>query len=374
MEHSLQLLLVSIIAYGLIIEVETDKLEPWFLVAIVAAPLIRYENLAVSVAAIGYLAMRRYFKPAASVAVLLCVLVGGFSVFLVLIGLEPFPSSLFIKSNIVASGAALQSMVSNLLETFTVKQGIILFIGALLLLSYQLFAKAGKRKQLALFTIIAVSMHFVAGRYGWYNRYEIYILAFFFLMSLYFLAPLVHKKLTGESRKINLIKIMTITIGFVLVVGVDYIRDLKTLPIAANNIYEQQYQMHRFVVDFYDKPVAVNDLGYISYKNANYVLDLHGLGSTTALNARLTSENAQWMKELTAAHNVELAMIYPMYFKSIPKEWIRIGELHLGKERITVARSNVTFFAMSMQAYPGIVRKLKRFIKTLPHDVRFTFQ
>ena len=64
MEHSLQVLVVLIIAYGLLIEIEEDKIEWWLLAAIIIAPLIRYECVAISLTAIFYLLMNRRFKPA----------------------------------------------------------------------------------------------------------------------------------------------------------------------------------------------------------------------------------------------------------------------------------------------------------------------
>ena len=374
MEHSLQVLFVSVIAYGLIVEIEKNKVEPWLLIAIVAAPLIRYENIAISIAALVYLVMRRYFKNAASVMILLFVFVGGFSLFLTLLGLDPFPTSVIAKSVVVESGGELYSIISNLRNTLMHRQGVLLSLGVLELLSYLLFAQDIKKKQLALVAMIAVFMHFVAGRYGWYNRYEIYIWSFFLLISLYISGSRITKILEGANRNANLIKVMIITIGFGVVGGTSYIVNLFTLPIAANNIYEQQYQMHRFAVDYYNKPVAVNDLGYVSYKNNNYVLDLWGLGSKEALNYRKNSDRAEWMKELTNEKNIELAMIYEGCFKSIPIEWIKIGELHLGKKKITPVQSAVAFYSINQNAYSEIVEKLKLFIQTLPHNVKFTFE
>ena len=171
-----------------------------------------------------------------------------------------------------------------------------------------------------------------------------------------------------------MVKLILIAIGFVFIAGNRYVKALFTLPIAANNIYEQQYQMHRFAVDYYNKPVAVNDVGYVSYKNDNYVLDLWGLASIKAFNYRKNSDGIDWMKELCSEKNIELAMIYDGWFKGIPNSWIKIGELHLGKRDVTPARSNVVFYAMSQNAYSNIVEKLQPFVETLPLGVKFTFE
>ena len=176
------------------------------------------------------------------------------------------------------------------------------------------------------------------------------------------------------KRKNSLAKVIILAIGFVVISAQQYIYDIFTLPIAANNIYEQQYQMHRFAADYLNKPVAINDLGYVSYKNDNYVLDLWGITSEKALNYRMMSGNGVWMNELCQKNNVELAMIYEKQFKGIPAGWIKIGELHLGKKRITPAYKDVAFYAISQKAYSDIVKGLSAFINTLPSDVKFTLQ
>jgi hypothetical protein len=50
-----------------------------------------------------------------------------------------------------------------------------------------------------------------------------------------------------------------------------YVKGTLETPLAGRGVYEQQYQMHRFAVEFYKRPVAVNDLGWVSYRNPNYV-------------------------------------------------------------------------------------------------------
>ena len=373
MEHSLQVLSVSLIGYGLIVEAEENRMAPWLLAAIVLAPLIRYENLAISIAALAYLMMRRYFKQALVAGVLLLVFVCGFSLFLISLGLDFLPTSIIAKSDVIASGGKLSPVLSNLKKALGNPHGLFLLFGTIGLLSYLMFVH-GKKRQLAIATVFAVSMHLIAGRYGWYNRYEIYIWSFFLSIALYFVGPKIKNALDGMKRKNSLAKVIILAIGFVVISAQQYIYDIFTLPIAANNIYEQQYQMHRFAADYLNKPVAINDLGYVSYKNDNYVLDLWGMTSEKALNYRMMSGNGVWMNELCQKNNVELAMIYEKQFKGIPAGWIKIGELHLGKKRITPAYKDVAFYAISQKAYSDIVKGLSAFINTLPSDVKFTLQ
>lgn len=177
----------------------------------------------------------------------------------------------------------------------------------------------------------------------------------------------------GQSR--NALKLVGVTgVGAILVCA-PYIVGLGTLPLASNNIYEQQYQMHRFAAEFYAKPVAVNDVGYVSYRNDNNVLDLWGVASLDALTHRRDSRSSEWMKELAESKGVGVAMIYDEWFASrIPSAWIKIGRLHLGRRKITPDMSAVTFYATSNDSYHEALRAVRTFQKTLPAGVEFTLE
>jgi hypothetical protein len=376
MEHSLQLLAVSLIALGLIVEVKENKVEPWLLVAIIVAPLIRYENLSIALAAIGYLFLRKYFKKAALALFFVVLFLGGFSVYLITLGLGPLPTSILLKSSIAASGGGVEQIISNIINGLSLPIGMLLGLGLLCLLVFVLFSKEGsKRRQLAAVTAFAVAMHLIAGRYGWYNRYEIYIWSFL-LFVLFFLAGDRISSLLEEenTQKINSLKILSIAGCFVILTCWPYLLGLISLPIASNNIYEQHYQMHRFAVSYYKKPVAVNDIGYVSYKNIHYVLDLYGLASIDALDHRKNDPNSDWMNNLAKSKNVEFAMIYPGWFKGIPDNWIKVGSLHLSKVNITPAENTVTFYALSELTKQEVMPELQNFIATLPDGVEFHFE
>ena len=102
-----------------------------------------------------------------------------------------------------------------------------------------------------------------------------------------------------------------------------------TTPVAAQNIYEQQRQMHEFVTNHWKSPVAVNDIGYVGFQNDEYVLDLWGLGSEEARRL-IRADDPDMLRKLTAKHDVHLAMIYEEFFYNvIPADWRKVAELHL---------------------------------------------
>ena len=145
-------------------------------------------------------------------------------------------------------------------------------------------------------------------------------------------------------------------------------------PRAASNVYEQQYQMHRFITEVYRGPVAVNDLGWTSYRNPYYVLDLWGLGSETARRLhRAHPTDASWMQRLAERHGVKLVMIFREWFPYLPCSWTQLGELHLSGRNVSVPVDHVTFFAAPPGDPEAIRARIKRFMPTLPEGVRFRF-
>ena len=375
MEHSLQVLMVAIIAYGLVIEIKNKKVEPWLLVTMVLAPLVRYENLAVTLAAGLFLVCRRHGKAGGLAVLAACLLLTTFSFYLASLGLGIFPTSVLIKSSIVANGSSLSTVMDNLTRSLGNSRGkwIAMASAALAAAAFLMARKDGSRA-LATSAALAGFLHLVAGGYGWDNRYEIYIWVFLLLVGILLAGTPISRWINGGTGTVWKVASVIAAAGwFVYLSSFPYLDGLSTIPTAANNIYEQQYQMHRFTVEFYQKPVAVNDLGYVSYKNNQYVLDLWGLASVEAQQLRARDGDAQWMDRLAEEKNVELAMIYDGWFRRLPQNWIKVGELHLGKKRVTPAESTVAFYAMNENSKQEIIRGLQDFVTTLPKGVVFTF-
>src|SRR6185437_435554 len=106
LEHSLHVASVAAIIYGLARFLDERKMPAWLPAAIVLCPLLRYEGLPLSLAAIAVLAIRGKWRAAAITFAVVFLLVAGFSVFLITLGLGPLPSSVLMKSTVAADGVA----------------------------------------------------------------------------------------------------------------------------------------------------------------------------------------------------------------------------------------------------------------------------
>jgi hypothetical protein len=375
MEHSLQVLMVAIIAWGLILDIEGDVVKPWILATIAIAPLIRYENTCIALGALGYLSIQKQTKKAVFTFIAMVLLLSGFSIFLTSLGVEPLPESVLAKSPVMPNRNVIDSITNNIKFSLLYPQGRFLILGSVCLWGYVFFNKSNtKKRNLAAITSIVIGMHLVAGRYGWYNRYEIYIWTFLLLVVIYLAGEEASRRITKDSSFTQVTNLAT-TIGiFIILTSLSYLVGIITLPTAANNIYEQQYQMHRFAVEYYQKPIAVNDLGYVSYKNNHYVLDLWGLISPQVFEHRVHDQSSTWMDNLAKSKDVEFAMIYEAEFNDIPDKWIKIGELHLGHSTISPLYGSVSFYALSENAKLDAIPKLEALVMTLPSGVEFIFE
>ena len=128
------------------------------------------------------------------------------------------------------------------------------------------------RSLMALVLLISAGGHIVAGSFGWLNRYEDYVMVSTALICIYLGQSAIRSAL-APTRRDRLIVVFG-SAAALLIIGSRYWQGTVKVPIASNNIYEQQFQMHRFIDGFYRGPVAINDLGLSSYHNPYPVLDL----------------------------------------------------------------------------------------------------
>ncbi len=369
MEHSLQVFLAVAMVLGMIRCEETGAVPAWFCWTIIAGPLIRYEHLALSVPALAYLLMRKQYRAFWISIGVLTIAIFGFSLFLHQLGLGFLPSSVVSKSTPVYHGGSLKYILINLKTNLAFREGAWLLL-ALFLFLCRIFDNhsAPSSKRLAVWIMTALSLHFLFGRFGWFYRYEVYIWAAAIAMLLCLYAPSLNRLCSMEKKEVIVFLAFVLT----LIIGGGYFQVITDTPLAANNIYEQHFQMRRFITEYYPKPAAVHDLGWVSYRNDRYILDLGGLASEEALKNRW-ADDPSWMNILAKKHDVKLAMVNDNWFKP-PQDWILLGRLHLGKTRITPANSVVTFYVLDENSIPEIIRCLEQFIETLPDGVKFVFR
>ena len=119
MEHSLQVFLSVATLWGLIVEMEEDRIGGWLAAGVILGPLIRYENIAISAGALLYLLLFRRWKHFLVLSSVLVLCIGAFSLYLVSLDLRPLPTSTFAKSMILSTGGAAASVSKHFLYSLT---------------------------------------------------------------------------------------------------------------------------------------------------------------------------------------------------------------------------------------------------------------
>lgn len=332
MEHSLQILVLASIAY--LITNKQRAVESKLLYALlVLAPLVRYENMAVTISVLALLFYKKEYKR--TFITILATLLGitSFSLFLYSMDLGILPTSILIKSGAMAdSFTAL--LISKIKGNFV---GSIPFTILFGLAIYALIKKS-EHKALVVSLLGAMMLHLVFGRTGWFFRYEMYIITYSAFILVYVFKDNI-SALFSRIRSIWISSFVLFGLVFINILGI--ITQVLTYQ-ASNNIYRQQYYMGE-IAKAYNKPVGVNDLGLVTFSNDNYVLDLYGLGSKEAMRARM-SNDAEKIEELAQRYDVGLIMIYDEWFQTLPKSWKKVAILEESRQIVSPIRKTVSFY------------------------------
>ncbi|MGR3659708.1 MAG: hypothetical protein ACU0CA_00790 [Paracoccaceae bacterium] len=367
MEHSLHTLASILVIVGLV-ELKDGKPVPKALIiGILLAPLIRFEGVALSMVAIGALFWCRRYTAAIGISVVLVLIAGFYAYVMDSLGLPVLPSSVLRKSS--SSDALLDygmlkvvgGMVSNFWLSLSSKPGTMLAIGVALILFWidQKHKDEASRLMVGTVALVAIGAHMVLGKNGWFSRYEIYAMAIMIMALVYLYSGYLRDtKYRGYFRFIGVLLLLLPN-----AVSYDATRHLSGL--ASRNIYLQQYQMHRFAIEFFPQIVAVNDLGLVSYGNENYVLDLWGLGSEKARKLAKAGYTPEGISQLVDAAGAKYAMLYGVAFEgALPESWCKIAVLET--IRVTAAFADVDFYLIDKSLDGQMANALDAFEAALP--------
>jgi hypothetical protein len=384
LEHSLHVAMTVAYLLGLVRFVVRGRCDWWWILCIIVQPIIRFEAAGMLVAdALIFIFFRKYRYAVAMLAIGV-FLVGGYSLFLHSLGLPLLPTSVLARSEwskaAVASDQGLFSVllaiarnVNSNLSSFGAAQmlggvalGAVWLGGAWATL---FAAPRTKSDQIKLVTIGFMAFVTIAqiagGKLGWVPpRYEAYVLA----LNICGVAVIYREKVNAWCERATWPRVSAICLALLLFFA-GYVVQFLAIPALARKEYLGSYQLHQFVTEFYRRPVAVNQLGYVNYLNPYYVLDLSGLGSEASRQAHAAGDTPDWMTDFLASHNVDLAIVDTEIDVSVPGSWIRVGELYPGDSPFDPANRHFAFYARSAEGVGPAEEALARFARTLPPNV-----
>jgi len=366
MEHMLHTAASLAIVLGLLTLIERGRVSLTLAAGVALSPLLRFEGLALAILAAA--AVWLWGKRGAGLGLLaLAVIpVALFCLFLVSQGLDPLPSS--VRAKLANPHVEDPGLIGRLLERvgalWTERReqilGVILALAALFA-----FVPALKPRRALLGVVgLAGLAHFFVGRFGWIDRYEIYILV---AMAAALLAVAAQARTRIWTGLVLVPMAMALFLYGPLVV--------RIYPGAGHAVHVQQAEMARFAKDFLKEPVAVNDLGYVAWANPDYVLDIWGLANAEALSLRL-DQGAEpgWIGRLADNQGVRFAMVYDEWFRDeLGAEWQLLGQLTTEVPHYYLGGSTVNFFLTSGDIDPARYRALLTdWAEDVPNGATFT--
>jgi hypothetical protein len=366
MEHALHVLASVAIVAGLVHLARDGRPAAWLLLAIVLAPLLRYEGAALSLAALAVLLWLGHVRAAALTGLALAVAFSAHAWIMLRLGLPVLPSSVLLKSGAAAAaheGDAPEGLfmaLAGVFRTFREPFGVLL-IAAICASLAALRTVGRSRKPALLAGMAAIGAHVLAGHYGWFGRYEVYAVAIALMLMILMWGAL--PKQRGVKGSLQLCGALLFlgfpSAAYLIATGND-------THAAARNVHEQQYQMHRFATRYFPHPVAVNDLGWVSYRNDVYVLDLWGLGSENVRRLRQAGEfGSGAVAELAREAGVAYAMVYDEWLaRAIPDPWCRIAELRTID--VVAASDRVAFYRVERDLESEMRAALDAVAQSLP--------
>lgn len=337
LEHVLQLLFVALIFKQFAAIVERRQESFGQLVCLLTlAIMIRYEMLVFWAAAVAFYLTQRDRKKICIVTFIPLVPAIAFSFFLKWIGLGFLPSSVMAKT--ASDSSFLLTVLSAFHANATSRQGL----GILLLTIVNvLLARKTRRLSWASLTLLVIPpfLHLLVGKFGWFFRYEVYILVY---VILFFISLLIVSNLQRWRY--------VLSFAFLCWLCEPYIFSLSKLHQACRNIRFQQGVTADFMDRYLKEPVGLNDIGLPGLRYKYEVLDLWGLASQDALRKRLGSRDFDWISELANEKNVDILFIYESWLQP-SVEWKKVGEFILLERNVVLGGDVVSVFAKEKKIF-----------------------
>ncbi len=385
MEHTAQILLTALLISRAVVVLGSDdigKRDLWIFLLAVLATLIRYETAFVISPLCVLFLLRGRWKTALLLGLCAAAPIVLLGCLYIREGWYFFPSSIMLKT------ALLHTDWERFAQLFKRFYGQLLSTGYLLVpftLGFFALFRAlrdeerfpSKNVVWSFVFICATLQHCSLALLGWFHRYEAYLLLFG-AVSISPLIPIAASKaLEIWNAPVNLGKrilgrgvlLLAVLLGFILFYR--QIDSIRSITPGARNLYCQQYQMGLFLKTYYSgETVFANDVGAINFLADIHCLDLSGLASIEPLRAnRLGRWSPSFVESWGRQHNAKIAVIYESWWGDlIPQSWIKTGEL-IVEDKVTVADSVVSFFALSPSEEKILRQCLSEFSSKLPDGV-----
>ncbi len=290
------------------------------------------------------------------------------------------PNSLLLKSEgaRLSIGGIFHFIFNDVIKKLTVTSVGISTIATkylliILPLSYLFFEEPLKKNArysyVLIILIFCTFLQIIFASTGWFYRYEAYLV----MSSLVILSVLLYKYGSGVLSGFKRQPRMTGFFMFVLLLPAvlrssdAFLRSSR----ACVNIYDQQFQMAKFLKTYYDnQPVAANDIGAISYYKKERPVDLFGLANIEVVRSVKNHYfSADFLDSLSKSKHVVIAVVYESWFSdSLLTRWDKVASWTI-PDNVVCGDSKVTFYALDKANIPDLKKNLQEYQPGLPAGI-----
>ncbi|HEV7466141.1 MAG TPA: hypothetical protein VGP96_07555 [Candidatus Dormibacteraeota bacterium] len=281
-------------------------------------------------------------------------------------GQYALPNSVVAKSTLATGG--LSALVPSLqkLGVLLSTDGMLVALLAALAVYVVLSFAGGPRRHLGLgvAVLLAALLHCSYAQLGTLDRYQEYLVVAAVFVAMRMLAEVTLPRWRSAAVALLVAPLVLVPVHkFVLT---------TQAATAMNNIYEQQLQMATFLESRYaGQPVALNDIGLVSYRHRGALLDLEGLASFEVLRERRAGTlDSAAVGRIVAEHGVHVVVIYDSWFGGlIPAQWTLVAQWTISRADITVGAPVVSWYAPTPADAVVLAQRLHGFDGQLPAEV-----
>lgn len=374
MEHSLQIFLMLVVLNEYLNFINHKYNKNFLFLCLFSALLVatRYENIAFVLMLAITLVFEKKYKEFIILSFISFVPIVAFGIFSQQFNLGFFPSSIMIKSEIGnhIDVNLFKKIINKIISGFTHKHIFIIFILNLYIFIRTFLKRDYKITYLAFVFIGTTLAHLAFGSLGWLNRYEAYLIVFGLLNIISFLYKY-YNLYKIENKLKTMIFLFLFIVFFIISASFKghYIAVLGT-----KNIFEQQIQMAKFLKRYFNNSkIAANDIGAISFFTNIKLLDLAGLGSYDIVRLYKDGKyNANTIKKLIAKNDVDLIVVYDVWFSKLNFSFNDENYSFMGSWQIIdnkVCGSDIVSFYSKKATFSQNFTKFKDYEAQLPKDV-----
>jgi len=229
-----------------------------------------------------------------------------------------------------------------------------------------------KTKSLLFLFFFTAILHQELATYGWFFRYEAYMVAFGIFaiaIAIWELQPALRLK---SVLAIALATTALNIAGYPLLLRAS--QSLTQLPKVENDFYRQQYQMAQFFRRYYPNAnIGLNDIGAVNFYTDLHCSDMWGLADIEVLRMRRENRyNPEALASLLSQRGVQVIAIYDTWFaldrNPAPKDWIRVEQWRLNQ--ITqLGGYAISFYGVGPENAARLQQNLEDFDHQLPAGI-----